>query len=126
MFSGGDGVNQCSLDLINSARCHDNPTNDGRKCWWKWDCTAVNEIGNYRAKFDNKENCPKEINYNVGTALENPTPTPTKKPTLIVNEFTPTPTPTRIVLPQSGFDFPSQALTILGTIVTLVGFLILL
>lgn len=36
------------------------------------------------------------------------------------------PTPTRIVLPVSGFNFPIQALTIIGGITTLLGFLILL
>lgn len=36
------------------------------------------------------------------------------------------PSPTRIILPSSGVSFPIQVVTILGTIVTLVGFLILL
>lgn len=36
------------------------------------------------------------------------------------------PSPTRIILPVSGFEFPSQALTIIGGIATLLGFLILL
>ena len=36
------------------------------------------------------------------------------------------PSPTRIVLPVSGFEFPVQALTIIGGITTLLGFLILL
>lgn len=36
------------------------------------------------------------------------------------------PSPTRIILPVSGFNFPAQALTIVGGITTLLGFLILL
>lgn len=36
------------------------------------------------------------------------------------------PSPTRIILPISGVEFPSQALTIIGGIATLLGFLILL
>lgn len=36
------------------------------------------------------------------------------------------PSPTRIILPTAGFNFPSQALTIVGGIATLLGFLILL
>lgn len=36
------------------------------------------------------------------------------------------PSPTRIILPISGVEFPSQALTIIGSIATLLGFLILL
>ncbi len=36
------------------------------------------------------------------------------------------PSPTRILLPLAGFNFPFQALTLLGGIVTLLGFLILL
>ena len=35
-------------------------------------------------------------------------------------------TPTRIILPESGVEFPSQFLTLLGGIITLLGFLILL
>ena len=76
-----------------------------------------------------------------------PTSTPTNNPTATVtpqSTNTPAPTntpvpatgtpvyiaegpsPTRIILPQSGVEFPSQFLTILGGIVTLLGFLILL
>ncbi|MFA7301399.1 MAG: hypothetical protein WC069_03750 [Candidatus Shapirobacteria bacterium] len=36
------------------------------------------------------------------------------------------PSPTRIILPVSGFEFPIQALTLIGGITTLLGFLILL
>ncbi len=36
------------------------------------------------------------------------------------------PSPTRIILPNAGFEFPAQALTVVGVIVTLFGFLILL
>jgi len=72
------------------------------------------------------------------TSTPNPTPTPnpTSTPTpLPTNTPIPTstpeyiaegPTPTRIILPQSGVEFPAQMLTIFGGIVTLLGFLILL
>ncbi|PIU73257.1 hypothetical protein COS78_03275 [Candidatus Shapirobacteria bacterium CG06_land_8_20_14_3_00_40_12] len=36
------------------------------------------------------------------------------------------PSPTRILLPLAGFEFPSLTLTLLGGIVTILGFLILL
>jgi len=45
---------------------------------------------------------------------------PTKTPTPIVAS------PTRITLPDAGFDFPVKAIAIVGIIVTLFGFLILL
>jgi hypothetical protein len=48
------------------------------------------------------------------------TPRPTKTP--VIEE----PTPTRISLPQAGFDFPAKAIGIVGVIITLFGFLILL
>lgn len=50
-------------------------------------------------------------------------PTNTPIPTTVIAEG---PSPTRIILPQSGVEFPSQMLTIFGGIVTLLGFLILL
>ena len=60
------------------------------------------------------------------------TPTLAKKPTNIPRP-TPTleliaedPSPTRILLPAAGINFPSLALTLLGGIVILLGFLILL
>jgi hypothetical protein len=72
----------------------------------------------------------------TSTPIKTPTPTktliPTKKPT---NTPHPTatpkfivesPSPTRILLPAAGINFPSQALTLLGGIVILLGFLILL
>lgn len=61
-----------------------------------------------------------------------PTPGPSSTPVPPTNTPIPTsviaegPSPTRIILPQSGIEFPSQILTILGGIVTLLGFLILL
>jgi len=73
----------------------------------------------------------------TGTQMPTQTPTSTRIPTNTpANTSTPRPTeiivyttqasPTRIILPQSGVDFPFQFLTILGAIVTLAGFLILL
>jgi len=65
-----------------------------------------------------------------------PTPTPTNVPGQPTNTPAPTntpvhvaeiqPSPTRITLPDAGVDFPVKALTIVGSIVTLLGFLILL
>lgn len=40
--------------------------------------------------------------------------------------FTPTLTPTRIKLPNAGFDFPLQGLVLIGTIISLLGIFILL
>lgn len=60
------------------------------------------------------------------------TPGPTSTPVPPTNTPIPTdviakgPSPTRIILPESGIEFPSQILTIIGGIVTLLGFLILL
>ncbi|HEX8924134.1 MAG TPA: hypothetical protein VF828_05380, partial [Patescibacteria group bacterium] len=50
-------------------------------------------------------------------------PTNTPVPTQVIAVL---PSPTKITLPESGIGFPSQALAIFGTIVTLAGFLILL
>ncbi len=50
-------------------------------------------------------------------------PTNTPVPTQVIAEE---PTPTRIILPKSGVEFPSQFLGIIGGIITLLGFLILL
>jgi hypothetical protein len=44
-------------------------------------------------------------------------------PTLVIAQG---PSPTRIVLPEAGVDFPAKTLSIVGIIVTLLGFLILL
>lgn len=61
-----------------------------------------------------------------------PTPGPTSTPVPPTNTPLPTkyiaegPSPTRIILPESGVEFPSQMLTIFGGIITLLGFLILL
>jgi len=52
-----------------------------------------------------------------------PVPTNTLVPTLVIAEG---PSPTRIVLPEAGVDFPAKTLSIVGIIVTLLGFLILL
>lgn len=53
-------------------------------------------------------------------------PTSTPKPTSTPVYIAQGPTPTRIVLPNAGFDLPIKGLTIVGTIVTLLGLLILL
>ena len=61
-----------------------------------------------------------------------PTPGPSSTPVPPTNTPIPTsviaegPSPTRIILPESGVEFPSQMLTIFGGIITLLGFLILL
>ncbi len=76
------------------------------------------------------------------TNTPTPTSTGTVTPTTTIPTITPTtppgqptntppfiaqgPSPTRIILPNAGFNFPSQALTIIGGIATLLGFLILL
>jgi len=73
---------------------------------------------------------PVPTNTPIPTATSIPTPTPTS----VWSSPTPSPTsniaqgpsPTRIILPISGVEFPSQALTIIGGIATLLGFLILL
>jgi hypothetical protein len=62
--------------------------------------------------------CPDQTNC---ICQQSPTSTPV--PTEYIAEG---PSPTRIILPQSGVEFPSQMLTIFGGIVTLLGFLILL
>ena len=65
------------------------------------------------------------------TSTPPPTSTPTS-PSSPTNTPVPTdvlaqgPSPTRIILPESGIEFPSQILTIVGSIITLLGFLILL
>ncbi len=128
-FDPGNGAYQCKLDTVNSARCTGNITNDSRNCWWKWDCTSQDDLGRFTAKFTNNENCPKELNYGLGTFSTTPTPTvtpintPTPKPTTI-SQLHPTPTET-ILLPSAGVDFPVQMFTICGAIVILIGFLLL-
>ncbi|MDD3998481.1 MAG: hypothetical protein PHR98_00040 [Candidatus Shapirobacteria bacterium] len=83
---------------------------------------------------------PKPTNTPVPTATSTPKPTATGTPqptatnTPIPPTNTPLPTqviaqgpsPTRIILLESGIEFPSQILTIFGGIITLLGFLILL
>jgi hypothetical protein len=54
------------------------------------------------------------------------TPSVTGAPTNTSAPIAQGPSPTRIILPQTGLDFPLQGLTIIGAIVTLAGFLILL
>jgi hypothetical protein len=49
-------------------------------------------------------------------------PYPTDTPVYIAQG----PSPTRIVLPNSGVEFPIQVLTVVGVITTLIGLLVLL
>lgn len=71
-------------------------------------------------------------NTPVPTATGTPQPTATNTPVLPTNTLVPTqviadgPSPTRIILLESGVEFPSQILTLVGGIITLLGFLILL
>lgn len=75
---------------------------------------------------------PAPTATNTPKPTPTPTPGPTSTPVPPTNTPVPTsviaqgPSPTRIVLPQSGVEFPSQMLTIIGGIITLLGFLILL
>ena len=74
---------------------------------------------------------PKPTNTPTPTSTPTPTATGTPQP-IATNTPTPTeviaqgPSPTRIILLESGVEFPSQILTIFGGIITLLGFLILL
>ena len=55
-------------------------------------------------------------------------PTLTSRPTLTPptsSQTNQSPGPTRIILPVVGFDFPSKALTLVGSIITLFGFLLI-
>lgn len=57
------------------------------------------------------------------TLTPTPGPSNTPSPTAVITSG---PSPTRIILPQTGVEFPSQAVAIVGAIITLFGFLILL
>ena len=69
---------------------------------------------------------PIPTNTPTGVIIPTNTPTdipiPTETPVYIAEG----PSPTRIVLPNSGVEFPIQALTVIGIITTLLGYLILL
>ena len=67
---------------------------------------------------------PTNTPTSVPTATPRPSSTPW--PTVTPRPMAQGPSPTRIILPSAGFEFPSQAMTLLGGIVTLLGFLILL
>ncbi|HPR99723.1 MAG TPA: hypothetical protein PLU63_02860 [Candidatus Woesebacteria bacterium] len=77
-------------------------------------------------------NTPTPTNTPKPTATGTPEPTATNTPIPPTNTPIPTqvitegPSPTRIILPESGVEFPSQILTLVGGIITLLGFLILL
>jgi len=66
------------------------------------------------------------------TATGTPQPTATNTPVPPTSSPIPTqviaegPSPTRIILPESGVEFPSQILILVGGIITFLGFLILL
>jgi len=62
---------------------------------------------------------------NTPTGTLTPSPTPTNTPTNYP-QITNTPTPTRVELPQAGVIVPSQILIIAGSIVSLIGLLVLL
>ena len=70
----------------------------------------------------------KPTNTPTGTPAPTNTPTNTPKiiPTNTPKPIVEGPSPTRIVLPQSGVEFPAQMLSVVGVIITLFGFLILL
>ncbi len=69
-------------------------------------------------------NTPKPTNTPTTRIVSGtPVPTNTLVPTLVIAQG---PSPTRIVLPEAGIDFPAKTLSIVGIIVTLLGFLILL
>jgi hypothetical protein len=86
--------------------------NGGNQCNSGLTCITANNSNQYCSKPELTETCKINPGY-VGCCT---------RPTDIVNG----PSPTRIVLPVSGFEFPVQALTIIGGITTLLGFLILL
>jgi hypothetical protein len=66
-------------------------------------------------------NTPTNTPVPTNTPINAPTSTPA--PTQVLAQG---PSPTRIILPSSGVEFPAQALSLIGIIVTLAGFLILL
>jgi hypothetical protein len=70
-------------------------------------------------------NTSTPTNTNTPTNTTTPRPTSTPRPTNTPKSIAIEPTPTRIVLPNAGVDFPAKGLAIVGTIVTLLGFLIL-
>lgn len=69
-------------------------------------------------------NTPKPTNTPTTRIISGtPAPSSTPVPTLVIAQG---PSPTRIILPEAGVDFPAKTLSIIGIIVTLLGFLILL
>jgi hypothetical protein len=69
---------------------------------------------------------PIPTNTPTGVIIPTNTPTDTPIPTETPVYIAEGPSPTRIVLPNSGVEFPIQALTVIGIITTLLGYLILL
>ncbi|MBU1088608.1 hypothetical protein KKA02_01885, partial [Patescibacteria group bacterium] len=67
-------------------------------------------------------NTPTGTPQPTSTPTNTPTNTPTDTPVYIAQG----PSPTRIVLPDAGVDFPTKGLMIFGSIVSLLGLLILL
>lgn len=70
-------------------------------------------------------NTSTPTNTNTPTNTTTPRPSSTPKPTNTPKPLAIEPTPTRIILPSAGIDFPAKGLAIVGTIVTLLGFLVL-
>jgi len=86
--------------------------------------------GIYLKKFNQNNHQPVSAPIKVSPPVKTITPTieitnPSPFSAVSLSEDN-GPSPTRILLPLAGFDFPFQALTLLGGIVTLLGFLILL
>lgn len=73
---------------------------------------------------------PTNIPAPTDTPVPNPTATPvvysTPQPTATTEPLAQGPSPTRILLPNAGVSFPIQGLTVVGTIISLLGLLVLL
>ncbi|HNY04152.1 MAG TPA: hypothetical protein PKI92_00120 [Candidatus Woesebacteria bacterium] len=121
--------------------------NDGGSCWvdyWDYSCDAPTATPIPPTNTPIPTNTPtptgtpKPTNTPTPTNTPKPTATGTPEPTATNTPIPPTntpiptqvitegPSPTRIILPESGVEFPSQILTLVGGIITLLGFLILL
>lgn len=72
-FHPGLGAVNCVFNP-QSAKCINNPK-DSHRCWWQWHCQTQNKTGNFTATFNNLQNCPKSVSYQV-IPLPTPTPSP--------------------------------------------------
>lgn len=61
-LDAGKGMENCG-EVI-GAKCDSNPI-DGKRCWWRWECTANKSYGRYTATFSNAEGCSKKVSYTV-------------------------------------------------------------